>query len=233
MHFFRFLTPAVLLSVFLATPALADFSITSAIIEFNTEKPVQQDIEVVSRSKETQYIVAELYEVQNPGSPQERRVKITEPEQGELLVTPDKLVLAGGGRKVVRFVLLGQPGATEKVYRAVIKPAIKGLDNESQIGLKVLVGYEVLVIVRPAAMKPAYNASRQGRTMTVSNTGNTDILFQNGVQCPAGINPPSAKCVQAPVIRVYPGQSSTTELPFDTAISYSVWDGKSTVEHQY
>ena len=217
---------------FSATPAHAEFSITSAIVEFTADKPRPQDIEVVSRSNETQYIVSEVYEIRNPGLPNEERVLVEDPSQAKLLVTPDRLVLGAGARKLLRFVLLDEPGTAERVYRVVVKPVIKGVDSKSQVGLKVLVGYEALVLVRPAAIKTSYQAERQGSDIVVTNRGNSDILLQNGTLCPPGTTPPSDKCQLPPVLRIYPGQTATMTLPQDWPVTYSVWDGaETTIRH--
>ena len=213
---------------FSAPQAHAEFMIASAIVEFTADGPRQQDIELVSRSKGNDYIEAEISEIVHPGQADESRRVLDDPTAAGLLVTPDKTVLTGGGRKVLRFVLLKEPDAEEHIYRVAIKPVIKGLDTSAKVGLKILVGYEVLVIVRPAAPLPRYEASRHGKTFTVRNTGNTDILFQNGKQCAAG-----AACVPAPVLRVYSGTVEHVELPLDIAAAYSIWDGADTSEKQF
>lgn len=72
----------------MATPAHADFIVSSAIIEFTGDGPRQQDIELISRSKENDYIVSEISEVLHPDSPDEKRRLIDDPAQGGLLATP-------------------------------------------------------------------------------------------------------------------------------------------------
>lgn len=216
----------VLCAAFLtAAPAHAEFIISSAILEFNARGPSQQDIELVSRSEARDYIVSEVSQILNPGLATERREVVKDAQQGGLLVTPDKTILAPGSRKLLRFVLLRKPDAQEHIYRVTIKPVIKGVDNTDKVGLKVLIGYEALVIVRPANPAPAYTVVRSGRSLRVTNTGNTNILFQNGQQCPA-----SEKCALPPAFRVYPGEEAQVELPLDRSVAYTVWDGASSVE---
>jgi len=208
--------------------ARADFLVTSAIIEFTADGPRQQDIEIVSRSKDNDYIQADVSEIVHPGAPDESRRLITDPDGSALLDTPTKTVLSGGGRKVMRFVLLKNPDEKEHIYRVAIKPVIKGVNNNAKVGLKILVGYEVLVIIRPVTPHVAYEAQRQGQTFTVTNTGNTNILFQSGQQCKA-----SNDCALAPVVRVYPGQTAQVTLPSPSSVSYSVWDGTEATEKSY
>ncbi len=206
----------------------ADFSINSAIIEFNKDGPRQQDVIISSHSSDSNYIITEINEVINPGRPDETRHLITDPAQSGLLVVPDKVVLAPGGEKVLRFVLLHEPDAQEHIYRVAIKPIVKGIDDSNRLGLKILIGYEVLVIVRPAASVPSYQAGRQGNNFSVINNGNTDILFQNGQQCLAPGN-----CKPSRLMRVYPGTSAQVTLPLNAPVTYSVWDGARTIEKRF
>lgn len=223
---FLFLATTLLI-IIVAPSAKAEFIISSAIVEFTSDGPQQQDVELVSRSKDNDYIVTEVSEIKNAGTKNESRELVEDPASGMLLVTPDKTILSAGGRKLLRFMLLKAPDAVEHIYRVAIKPVIKGVDNKSKIGLKVLIGYEVLVIVRPANAVATYNAARQGNVLTITNTGNTNVLFQNGKQCLKD------NCVMPQVVRVYPGQTNQVPLKFDQPVSYSVWDGKETIEKSF
>jgi P pilus assembly chaperone PapD len=219
---------ALTLTLGFAGKALADFMIASAIVEFTDAGPRQQDIELVSRSKDKDYIETQISEIVDPGQKDETRRVIEDPAQGGLLVTPDKTVLAGGGRRVLRFVLLKDPDDRDHIYRVAIKPVIKGLDSSGKIGLKILVGYEALVIVRPVHPDAKYSATRSGKILTIENTGNTNILFQNGKQCDAANN-----CTTLPVMRAYAGTTTHIDLPRDASIVYSVWDGTETIEKTF
>ena len=214
--------------LFAHTDAWSEFLVTSAIVEFNTGTPKQQDIEIVSQSTGDDYVVSEIYEVINPGTANETRQLIDDPANSGLLVTPDKMILSGGSHKVLRFVLLKVLDDKEHIYRVVVKPVIKGIDNSGKLGLKVLVGYEILVIVRPSSIQPSYNAVRSGNKIKVTNKGNSNVLFQNGQQC-SGTN----DCRAMPVARVYPGTDHTIDLPASAATHYSIWDGVKTDEKDF
>ncbi len=220
---------AIILLLCGTTAAQADFIISSAIVEFTKDGPSQQDVDIISRSKDNEYLSVDVVEVVNPGMPQESRRTIDDSAQSGLLVTPDKMILDGGNRKVLRLVLLNPPDDKEHVYRVAIKPVIKGVDNSSKVGLKILVGYEILVIVRPAAMQVQYQAARRGKIFSAINTGNTDVIFQNGKQCETG----DTNCKTPNGLRVYPGTTAQVELPFDQPVLYAIWDGKDTVEKTY
>lgn len=208
--------------------ARAEFLISSAILEFTKEGPKQQDIELISRSADNDYIETDITEIIQPGTDHESRRVITDPADSWLLVTPDKSILTGNSRKLLRFVLLKEPDASEHIFRISVKPVIKGIESTTKVGIKVLVGYEVLVIIRPTLLQPAYSASRQGKALTIRNTGNTNILFQNGTQCP-----PPENCPLAPGTRVYAQTNATLTLPTNKPVTYSVWDGRDNVQKSY
>lgn len=229
----RITLPALMIGLTLGfsilwTPARAEFVISSAIVEFASDTSPQQDIELASRSKETDYIVTEISEILHPGMPNESRVLIEDPEESRLLVTPGRTILTGGGRRVLRFMLLKDLDDQEHIYRVAVKPVIKGTDNKTKLGLKILVGYEVLVILRPSTIKPSYEARREGTNFTVTNNGNTNILFESGMQCPA-----EEECAIPSVIRAYPGQKISITLPQNKAVDYMLWDGDSTAERHF
>lgn len=230
MRIFYSISAIAIASLAALTPrqAGAEFIVSSAIVEFTAGGPQQQDVEIISRSKDNDYVVAEVNEILNPGTKNETKRLIDDPAQSWLLVTPDKSVLAGEGRKILRFVLLIAPDEAEHIYRVAVKPVIRGVESDAKMGLKILVGYEVLTIIRPAHPKPAYTARRLGRTLRVQNTGNTNILFQGGQQCAA-----QNDCRLAPVMRVYAGQEDSIELALDAPVTYSVWNGTERAETRF
>lgn len=208
--------------------ARAEFILSSAIIEFTQNGPRQQDVEIISRSQDNDYITAEVTEVVHPGEGDEIKRVIENPAESKLLVTPDKAVLPGGSRRVLRFVLLSEPDDQEHIYRVAVKPVIRGVEHDAKIGLKILVGYEALVIIRPAQPHISWSAKREGNKLFLKNNGNTNILLQNGQQCSN-----SADCKKAPVLRLYAGRDAALELPLNQPVTYSVWDGNEIIEKTF
>ncbi len=214
-----------LVAVLAATPARAEFIINQAILEFNDTSGTQQDIDMISRSEGSDYVVTEVYEVRDAGLPSESKQLVDDPGKSGLVVTPNKTILAGGSRQVLRFVLLDPLSDHERIFRVAVKPVVGDLGTSAKMGLKVLVGYEVLVIVRPATIAPQFTVERQGKMLTVKNRGNSNILLQPVEQCAAN-NPKD--CAQTPPARIYPQQMATVTLPYDAPLTTSIWDGKNT-----
>lgn len=207
----------------LVSPARAEFVMSEVILDFADGMPRQRDVEIVSRDKVTQYIATETYVVENPTEANEQRTLVKNPQESGLLITPNKMALPAGARKLMRFVLIKPQTDKEQIYRVAVKPVIQGVEVEDQrVALKVLVGYETLVIVRPKDAKIDLVAERKGNSLTITNKGNTNANIQSGQQC----NATGGECKETNVARIYAGQSWTTTLPhLDGEVKYQVWDG--------
>lgn len=212
-----------LVVAFYALPAQAEFAMSEMILDFSEKKPRQKDIEILSHSKETQYIATETYIVENANSENEKRTLVKDPTKSGLMITPNKMVLSAGARKTMRFLLLEPPSDKEKIYRVAVKPVIQGVEAPGKgLALKVLVGYEALVIVRPVNAKIELAVERKGNSITITNNGNTNANIQSGRQCDAI----GEDCKPINVGRIYAGQTWTTTLPFmDREVKLQVWDG--------
>ena len=107
-------------------------------------------------------------------------------------------------------------GERERVYRITIKPVVGEVTGDHS-GLKVLVGYDVLALVRPARPGQAVRGRREGQRLLVSNDGNMSVELMNGRQCDA-----SGTCVSLPGKRLYAGATWSQELPGNGKVEYLV-----------
>jgi len=203
------------------TNASASMVLSEAIVHFEPGKPLRKDIEVENPGSENLYIEITPSVVNSPGTENENRIAIVDPRESGLLVTPSKLVIPPGGRKLVRLVSLKPLGDIERIYRVTFKPVVGELEAE-QIGVKILVGYEVLVLMQPAKPNPNLVAHRTGKTMSFENKGNTNVLLREGKQCPDGNSSNSNNCERIGGKRLYPGNSWSIELPFNKAVDYQM-----------
>lgn len=212
-------------------PAHADFAISETIIDFTDNSPRQRDIEVVSREKDDQFVATQVIVVDHPGAADEKRIEEKNPEKSGLLITPGKMVLPANSRKTIRFLLLKPEAETDRIYRVVIKPVVKGVEGgNSRVALKILVGYEALVIVRPKNPHIDLTADRQGNQLTITNKGNTNAYLQSGEQC----NATGGDCKQLNIARIYAGQRWSTTLPhMDGKVTYRIFDGTSTQSQSF
>ena len=80
------------------------------------------------------------------------------------------MILEPGQRKLVRFAMLAPPVGKDRIYRVTIKPVVGKLRTQ-QTAVKIVVGYDLLVMQRPTGAKASVTGKRQGRILTLRNTG--------------------------------------------------------------
>lgn len=207
---------ALLAALGLAAPAQAAITVSQAVVDIAPGAATAQDVEVANDGDEIAYVVVEPSEIQAPGLAEEKRVAIADPAVGGLLVTPQRIILQPGERKLIRIAAIGARQPADRVYRVTVKP-VAGQVTAPVTALKLFVGYDILVILRPQSLEPKIVGERQGRTLTLRNTGNTNAELYEGKQC-AG----AAACTDLPARRLYPGQVWQQVLPGDAAVDYRI-----------
>jgi P pilus assembly chaperone PapD len=200
----------------LPAPVGAELVVSDLVIELNSDTQPRKDVEVWNNSDERYYVEVTSSEILDPGSPSEKRVREPNPEKLGLLVSPSRLILEPAQRKVVRIARIAPLLDRERVYRITIKPVV-GEVTSDQSGLKVLVGYDVLTIVRPNKPAPRVSGSRNGNRLTVHNYGNSSVELINGRQCDS-----TKHCIDLPGKRLYAGASWGQELPGIGPVEYTV-----------
>ena len=197
------------------------------MVEFKPSVSRTSDIEVTNNSAERSYVVVEPREIQNAGTPSEAPVTSPDPARLGLLVSPARFILESHQRRTLRVAAIGAPGDRERVYRVIVKP-VSGEVAGSESGLKLLVGYDLLVLVRPQAIRNDVKAERSGLRLTLVNHGNASVEVAEGKQCDAK----GGGCQSLPSKRLYAGASWTQTLPRTTGGEYRVRtaDGWSTVK---
>lgn len=198
-----------------ASFAHAEMVLSEVIVDLLPGKPPREDIEVWNDGEERMYVVAEPSEIVGAGSAHEQRLTVPSSEEAGLLVVPRRLVLEPGERRTIRIASFGERSASERVYRVAIKP-VAGPLAADQSALKVLVGYDTLVLVRPAKLVDDLRAERTGDTLTLRNAGNTSQEIFAGSQCAGD----GRDCRTLPSKRLYPDGVWTQSVPFGTPIHY-------------
>ena len=228
----------------LGDTASATMQLDRVITYFDADKLPRQDILVTNPDKEKLFLETEVLKVNFPGASNEERIKITDPDKVQLLVTPDKSIVPPGGRKTVRLLHLDKPPAVEEVYRVTFKPVVGKLEA-TESAVKILVAYQVLVFIRPK--NPIVNVSGKAkdREITFINKGNINVVLRNGRYCPAGVSIKASRkkkqqhCKEfSESNRIYAGESWTMEIPDHAKprkgfIEYGLFDGKKELTRQF
>ena len=213
----------LLSSIIFSTSVSAALSLDRMIVYFDSNKQPRQDVVVSNPDKETLYLQTEVFEVHNPGSENEERVKVTDPSKLKLLTTPNKAIIPANGRKTVRMVSLEKPTDNELVYRVTFKPVVGDLEA-SETAIKLLIAYQTLVFIRPDNPKYDVTAQQKGSQLVFTNSGNINAVMRNGKYCTTQKDD-SCKPLDA-TTRLYADQSWILDVPPEAVrVKYGLFDG--------
>lgn len=191
-----------------ASPAAAELVVGQLIVEFRPGAPRASDIEISNNSDERTYALVEPREILNPGTAAEQSFTSPDPAKLGLITSPARFILEPRQRRTLRIAAIGAAADGERVYRVTVKPVTGEVASEES-GLKLMVGYDLLVLVRPALVSNDVRASRSGSDLTITNGGNASVELAEGKQCDqAGEN-----CRPLPSKRLYAGASWKQTLP--------------------
>ena len=204
-------------ALFGAGPAHAQLAISQLVVELKAPSARTADVEIFNDGDERSYVAIEPRGIAAPGTKDMHDVHSPDPEKLGLLVSPARMVLEPRERKTMRVAVIGGSSDTERVYRITVKP-VSGKVEAELTGLKLLVGYDLLVLVRPAAVRQDIAISRQGRSLTLTNRGNSSVELADGKQCDAQ----GKDCRTLPAKRLYAGASWQQELPLGSPAEYRV-----------
>lgn len=197
--------------------ARADIVLSELIVDLQPGKHAREDIEIWNNGPDRAYVAIDPAEIVDPGLPDQARREIPDPEKLGLLVSPARMILEHGERKLLRIASIAPAASRERVYRVTVKP-VAGPLSSAQSGLKVLVGYDMLVLVRPAQLHPAVASSRGGGGLVIHNEGNVSLELTDGHQCDSD----HRHCAGLPGKRLYAGASWAPPVKGDGPVDYLV-----------
>jgi P pilus assembly chaperone PapD len=117
----------------------------------------------------------------------------------------------------LRIAAIAPPSDRERVYRVTVKPVVGELSAPGS-GLKVLVGYDVLVLVRPRDMKPHVSGTRAGGRLILKNDGNVSVELVDGKSC----DPAGHSCSDLPAARLYAGATKSFGVKAGDQVQYKL-----------
>ena len=214
----------LLLLIMLPVYSSADMILNKSIIYFEPGEPNREDLEIQNIGSDPLYVQVTPKIVHNPGTDEQSREVFDNPKEAGLLVSPNKLIVPPNGRKLLRFVNLNPGTQEEKVYRVSITPVVGELTAEKS-GVKILIGYEVLVLVHPEGGKFDLIHERTENKLSIANQGTQNVLLRKGTQCPPGVED-EEKCHHLPGKRLYPGNNWSIDLEDKYPVTYFLSEGK-------
>ncbi len=208
--------------------AAGGMHLNRSIVLFQPGQAPREDVLVLNAENETLYVSLEIQRVDDPGTENEELVTVLDPQETRLIATPNKLVIPPNGRKSVRLVNLGH-GDDERIYRINVTPIVPPLDEDSASLVRIIVAYQLLVIVQPTVPREDLSVERVGNRLVFSNRGNTNFLISEGSQCDnAGEN-----CIDLPTKRIYAGMEFEVDLEGDQTVNYKLTANGSTRQVEY
>ncbi|HUE78819.1 MAG TPA: hypothetical protein VMN38_04235 [Sphingomicrobium sp.] len=211
-----------LLAVLPIEKASAELAISQLIVELKPGASRAADIEVYNDSAKRTFVAIEPREIIDAGTAQEKPLFSPDPDQLGLLVSPTRLVIEPNQRRRLRIAAIAPVPGKERIYRVTIKP-VAGEITGPESGLKMLIGYDMLVLVRPPIDKPNVDFSRAGGALTIVNRGNASVELAEGKQCDGN----GRNCLPLPSKRLYAGASWRQSLSLPAAGEYRIRSGDS------
>lgn len=207
--------------------ASAELVLSQLVVELTPGTSSRVDVEVWNNDPDRSFVSVEPREIIAPGTAAESRRDDPDPEKLGLLVSPSRMILEPGQRKLLRIAAL-RGADHERVYRVTVKPVVGQLSAEKS-GLKVLVGYDLLVLVRPAQAKVLVSGTRSGGTLTLHNGGNVSVELTEGKACA----PQGKGCDELPGGRLYAGADKAVAVPTGLRVGYFAKVGAKTVALEF
>jgi len=195
-----------------ASNASAQLTVSKTTFEL-TESSPRSSVRLNNSGADTLYVNLEIEELLNPAEDESLRKPIDLLANPDMLVLPQQLVLEPGQTKLVRVVSTNAQVDSDKVYRLNVVPfagkPLLGDVEDKQIGVRILLGYKLLILVRPESISPKIEYTQLSNSLRFSNTGNTSVLLREIVAC----NTSGDDCQNLSANRVYPGEKYSVELP--------------------
>ncbi|MDR2902275.1 MAG: hypothetical protein LBU87_04125 [Lactobacillales bacterium] len=201
------LTATLFLGLLMANPAFASIGVDKMVLEMDTAANTRQNVFVSNNGDKTAYVATDVFEIKNPGDENEERVPVNLKDKNRLIVAPNKLVIEPQDKKRIQFNTTDTNLEKDKIYRISVAPKISGIETDEGVNIKILIGYDILAIVRPA--KPVFDlkVDKKGGHITFKNNGNTNVLLASVKQCPQ-----KDKCEMLLSRRLYAGNKAEIKL---------------------
>ena len=198
----------------LSQTVTAQLTVNRSVIEFSPDQLVQ-DIEVKNNGDFKIYLDLNAAEIVNPESENPGRIELSDPRTAAVLVSPKQILLPPGQRKRVRVILRESATDKDRVFRLSVKPYTgkvkldNGGSDKKASAIKVLVGYDLLLLSRPQNANADLKVKRTNSSIEFANKGNTNILLRKIVQCGSS----DTDCVEIQPNRLYAGETYKVALP--------------------
>lgn len=214
---------AGLLALIIAQASPAQVSVSRSVINFDAGEKIQ-DFEVYNSADHKVWLSLQVSEIIEPESDNPRKVALDDPRNADVLVSPTRLLLPPGQQKRIRVIMRNPSADKERVFRLSVLPhtgrvTLAG-DSPTRLtgGIKVLLGYDLLLISRPEAPEAEVLARRNDDSVEFINNGNTNVMMQRIAQC----FPATGDCFDLPTKRLYAGETLKVAIDPESATPWII-----------
>ena len=211
----KLFTVSLLLLIFsFGIPAQAQITVDQSVLEFDPDQKTR-DLEIRNEGDHRIYLDLKIAEIIDPHTAEPGRVELTDPRSAPVLVSPGQLLVLPGQRKRVRLIMREAATDIDRIFRLSVKPYTGKVDmgpaqpGKTTSGIKVLLGYEILLLSRPENLAPQMKIERSDSTLALTNTGNTNVLLRRIAQCEKD----GSDCIELQPNRLYAGERLELNLP--------------------
>lgn len=199
--YLRYIFTAIIVAL-LPTASMASLTLDKVIIDIADQETGRADIELANEGAERMYVAVEPFEILKPDQSDETRVELPIGDDSPLFVSPRRLILEAGERRLVRIAAIGGRPESERTFRVRIRPVAGEVVGEDS-GLKLMIGYDTLVLLRPSNRKGSLTVVRESEKILVRNDSNTSYEFFDGKACQTE----QESCRSIKPNRLYPGET--------------------------
>ncbi len=210
--------------LFFSAATWAALAVSPLKINFVVGQRGYRDISLQNSGKKGLYVEVTPVRIIRAGMPTQMKLKDdqTDPYKFGIAVSRLYTYVPAGGRSMIRIVPLLAQLTHDAVYGVQIVPLPGKPKPEPKrvkvvvTKMRVLVGYKLLVFIRPDNARPRLVASRKGKHLILVNQGNTNVLLYDGRQCDAY----QQNCITLPSKRLYANNRWLLALKYTTQVSF-------------
>lgn len=189
--------------------------VDNVIVNFDNNIRTKEDVFIRNVSDKKSFVKIIVTEIINPGQEEPEKIEHKNPKEAGIIVNPNRLVLDPQGttndHQAIRIVNLNKNLENDRIYRIQVIPVINDFETEGEgLGVKILMGYEILTLVQPNNPVLDYKYEINENKFIFNNNGNTNILLHKGEQCDSN----NENCKEIKTKRIYGNSAYTFDLPY-------------------
>jgi len=199
-----------LFSLAFITPSHAQLNVDKSILELSN-KTNKTNVRLSNSGEDTLYINLNLVEIIDPARSDTESKALTNPATDGIIIHPRQIVLQPGQARTAKVMLSQAVESQDRVFRLNIKPlagdALPNADAEQSAGVRIMLGYQLLVLARPDKLDIDVEMTRNDNNVVFNNKSNTSVLLRELSACNGD------SCTEMTPNRLYPNEVLTVEMP--------------------